>query len=408
MFVLFIFLAGITCAKGINEVCFLKGLRGVCQPLNVCYEALDFLSEDDVNFCEFDGSEDHICCPDEFRKPKRKPATPSKPQDLDRRHKRPQNQEPPLFRVPEQDPEEPSYSTEKGFWISILPSNHIPISVKKCMVYYRKRDIGTFETGGSKSLPKQYPHMALIGYGPEDSKEWLCAGALISDNFVLTAAHCLESREYGEAKWVHLGDFGISSDKDEADPQDFKILKSIPHPNYTQSIKYNDIALIQLENYVLRSPFVYPACLQSKRFSHERNMIASGWGKIEYSGESSNFFLQDNLKEIRTKECNNSYNDAKGSYLPKGINGNMMICVKGEVGEDTCQGNSGGPLQVKNRYKDVLDTGFTIIGITSFDKSCGDNKSPAVYTRVSYYLDWIESIVWPNEYQNAHPTSRPK
>ncbi|XP_028135374.2 phenoloxidase-activating factor 3-like [Diabrotica virgifera virgifera] len=408
MFVLFIFLAGIICSNGINEECFLKGLRGVCQPLNVCYQALDLLSNDGVNFCEFDETEDLICCPDEFRKPTRRPPSP-KPQDLNRRHKRPQNQELPLFRVPEQDPAEPSYTTKKPNRFSILPSNDIPLSVKKCKVYYRRRDVGIFVKGETKPLPKQYPHIARIGFGPEESKEWLCSGSLISDNFVLTAAHCLESREYGEAKWVRLGDLDISSDKDEADPQDFKILKRIPHPNYLDSIKYNDIALIQIEKYIHRSSFVYPACLQSKRLSHEPSMIASGWGKTKYSEESSNFLLQVYLKEIGTKECNNFYSDAKSSFLPNGINGDMMICAGGEVEQDTCQGNSGGgQLQVRNRYKNVSDTGFTIVGISSFGKACGDTRSPAVYTRVSYYLDWIESIVWPQEYKKAHPTFRPR
>ncbi|CAG9834814.1 unnamed protein product [Diabrotica balteata] len=386
MFVLFIFLAGIICSNGINEDCFIKGLRGVCQPLKVCHhQALDLLSDDDVNFCQFDESEIHICCPDKFRKPTRKPTRPSTSKGLDRRHKRPQNQELPLFRVPEQDPSEPSYTTKKPYRFSILPSNDIPLSVKKCKAYYPKKDVGIFVTGGTKSLPKQYPHMALIGFGPEDTKEWLCGGSLISDRFVLTAAHCLESREYGKAKWVRLGDLDISSDKDEADPQCFKILKRLPHPNYLQSLKYNDIALIQLDKRIHRSPFVYPACLQSKRLTHEPNMTASGWGKTEFSGESSNFLLQVDLREVGTKECNNLYSDIKTSYLPNGINGDMMICAGGEVGKDTCQGDSGGPLQVKNRYKNVSDTGFTIIGITSFGKACGITRSPAVYTRVSYY-----------------------
>lgn len=35
------------------------------------------------------------------------------------------------------------------------------------------------------------------------------------------------------------------------------------------------------------------------------------------------------------------------------------------------------------------------IGITSFGRICGLEKSPGVYTRVSKFIPWIESVVWP-------------
>lgn len=63
-----------------------------------------------------------------------------------------------------------------------------------------------------------------------------------------------------------------------------------------------------------------------------------------------------------------------------------MICI--------FQGDSGGPLQIT--YADD-ESGYCmhqIVGITSFGKQCGTGK-PAVYTRVSAYIGWIESIVWP-------------
>ena len=40
-----------------------------------------------------------------------------------------------------------------------------------------------------------------------------------------------------------------------------------------------------------------------------------------------------------------------------------------------------------------------LIGISSYTFSCGFNKIPSVFTRVSEYLDWIEeqnSIDWPD------------
>lgn len=54
------------------------------------------------------------------------------------------------------------------------------------------------------------------------------------------------------------------------------------------------------------------------------------------------------------------------------------------------QGDSGGPLQV------IMPSNFaTIVGVTSFGTSCGTDI-PSVYARVAFYLDWLESVIWPN------------
>lgn len=58
---------------------------------------------------------------------------------------------------------------------------------------------------------------------------------------------------------------------------------------------------------------------------------------------------------------------------------------------DSCKGDSGGPLQIFVDNSHVS----TVVGIVSFGISCG-TALPAVYTRVASYLDWIESFVWPN------------
>lgn len=57
---------------------------------------------------------------------------------------------------------------------------------------------------------------------------------------------------------------------------------------------------------------------------------------------------------------------------------------------DSCQGDSGGPLQHFAGGTNMAE----IVGIVSYGVSCG-SALPSLYTRVAYYLDWIESIVWP-------------
>lgn len=37
---------------------------------------------------------------------------------------------------------------------------------------------------------------------------------------------------------------------------------------------------------------------------------------------------------------------------------------------------------------------YTIVGVISFGYKCALKNNPGVYTQVSYFLDWIEDIVW--------------
>ena len=56
------------------------------------------------------------------------------------------------------------------------------------------------------------------------------------------------------------------------------------------------------------------------------------------------------------------------------------------------QGDSGGPLVILNRDYEHM---YTLIGVTSLGRVCG-SIIPGIYTRVYNYIEWIETIVWPD------------
>lgn len=59
---------------------------------------------------------------------------------------------------------------------------------------------------------------------------------------------------------------------------------------------------------------------------------------------------------------------------------------------DSCQGDSGGPLQIFLENSSIA----TIVGIVSLEPSCG-TAYPGIYSRVAYYLNWIEAVAWENQ-----------
>lgn len=68
----------------------------------------------------------------------------------------------------------------------ILSANRVPVNISLCAIKTRKLIVG-----GKKAEPKEFPHMTAVGFNSnEGGIVWLCGGTLISETFILTAAHC--------------------------------------------------------------------------------------------------------------------------------------------------------------------------------------------------------------------------
>nr|CAD7261909.1 unnamed protein product [Timema shepardi] len=108
--------------------------------------------------------------------------------------------------------------------------------------------------------------------------------------------------------------------------------------------------------------------------------------------DPSDILLKVSLSIIPNNQCNQLYHsESKTNELAQGILPSMLCAGELAGGKDTCQGDSGGPIQISNKNNRCI---HYIIGVTSFGKFCAGKNAPGVYTRVSYFLPWIESIVW--------------
>ncbi|KAJ8961852.1 hypothetical protein NQ318_021469, partial [Aromia moschata] len=270
------------------------------------------------------------------------------------------------------------------------------VSLKKCREYYPYTINAVLIPGGEESLAREFPHMAAIGFGGTNTTQWLCGGSLISPKYVLTAAHCLMSRQLGPPRYVRLGELDFATEQDDAQPQDFTVKRVIPHPDFRPvSGRYHDIGLIELDRNVKPTRHVSFACLDTVRAHKEPQMIATGWGRTEFSGRTSTHLLKINLDTVSIDQCQRFYQGARRE-VPRGVVDDLQLCAGGKPDQDTCQGDSGGPLQLRYKRAGSAVYAYTIVGITSLGKACGLSRIPGIYTRVYGYLSWIEGIVWPS------------
>lgn len=344
---------------------------GVCQLIDNCASARDNIQNGVFpKICGFQGNQVIVCCiiaPAPVKKPERTPG------------------------------EKATEMCEKYaqyVWVR-KPSPLLLIGADDIVTRECPFDRLQLIVGGSPASRREFPHMVQLGFG-ENPVNWACGGSLISDQYVLTAAHCLDDKSLGPVLYARMG-FTDIDDKEHL--QEYDIIERIPYPNYSEPAHYHDIALVKLKEKAFLNTYVRPACLYTSSQSPWSNVIAIGWGRIEFGGSDSSVLLRVILELFSQSKCNKVYRaDSKTAKLKDGIRDDVMICAgHSEELKDTCQGDSGGPLQVyRTGGGENMTCMYDIIGVTSFGKGCALAVDiPGVYTRVSYYVKWIEDIVWP-------------
>ncbi|XP_011210988.2 serine protease 1-like [Bactrocera dorsalis] len=224
-------------------------------------------------------------------------------------------------------------------------------------------------TNGKNATTNQFPYQVGLLLKTDNGTKW-CGGSLIGQNWVLSAAHCIET--------VTSVKVCLGATVRTSPAIIYNVSRSdiIVHPSWDKKTTQNDISLIRIPsvNYTAAiQPVALPKIASSYPTYDGESVIASGWGRTSDTSNSPASILQyANMTVISNAVCKESYNGISASN----------ICTATTGGISTCNGDSGGPL--------VLASSKVQVGLTSFISGAGCALGyPAAFTRLTSYLDWI-------------------
>ncbi len=277
-----------------------------------------------------------------------------------------------------------------------------------------------FVVGGKVAADGAWPWQVRL-LDVADVNSGFCGGSFITEQWVLTAAHCL----------VDEGDSGLiprqapvfvgygSSYQSKLQIADVEAI--FVNPDYLEGY-VADIALIKLAAPVPNAAWIEIATpdREADLTQPGDQLTVTGWGAVwDFAGFEESAWLKDGRKMVAPRgllsagdllspdqlrevqidlidlnECNASY-EAFGEAIGdtnQFVASTEMCAGAPEGAKDSCYGDSGGPLVAPADNAQ----GWIQVGIVSWGVQCGNPSLPGIYSRISQFYDWVRDTVVSN------------
>ncbi|XP_075707331.1 enteropeptidase [Rhinoderma darwinii] len=271
----------------------------------------------------------------------------------------------------------------QGGGLSFQPSNscsnnsviYIECNPREC----GKRLVNSSKiVGGTNAAVGSWPWIVSLYFNGRQ----VCGATLVSNEWLVSAAHCVYGRNLIPANWKAVLGMHDSFNLTYPQTESRLIDQIVINPHYNRRTKDSDIIMMHLELQVNYTDYIQPVCLPESQevFPPGLNCTIAGWGRTQSQGPVPNILQEAKVPLISNEKCQ--------QQMPEYNITNTMVCAGyDEGGIDSCQGDSGGPLmcQVENRW--------ILVGVTSFGVGCAQPNRPGVYARVTTFSDWIYSFI---------------
>ncbi|XP_026730700.1 uncharacterized protein LOC113495898 [Trichoplusia ni] len=232
--------------------------------------------------------------------------------------------------------------------------------------------------GGSYSPIANTPYQAGLVIEIRNSDTSVCGASLISNNRLVTAAHCYYDGFLTAFRFhVILGSNFLFYGGTR-----IQTANIVMHPQWNPRTVANDIAIINIRSVTFSNviqPIALPSGSDLNNSFVDWSALASGYG---ITRDGVNFVFDQRLSSVTLNIITN--NACAATFGPFVHPSN--ICTSGAEGKGTCSGDSGGPLAVQ------INGQTTLVGVSSYGAQAGCAAGfPAAFTRVTSFVNWINS-----------------
>lgn len=239
--------------------------------------------------------------------------------------------------------------------------------------------------GGMNAAEGAWPWQVDIQTSPS---RHVCGGTIITENWVLSAAHCFPNPSDVGSYIIYVGRYqlnGINSHQSI-----HRVSRVVIPSGYIEPHSGKDIALVRLSSPVTWSDYVRPVCLPASGtlFPGGMKCYVTGWGNIrdDVPLQGIGTLQEVQVPIISQSSCQEMYRTDPVEQVD--ILYDMICAGYQKGGKDACQGDSGGPLVCQ-----MVNGTWVQAGVVSFGLGCAHENRPGVYTRLTSYSDFISNTV---------------